>query len=719
MKTKSTALLLGAVIAAVAGNLMAAPTVYRLTPPSALFTFNENTPPIIARFLPGQRFDLQTTVAPDAGKTITSVSFTVDTTVIGSTAASGTYQTSLITTGLNSTFKPGASIIVGGVATSQEGLSIPTGSIVASLRAYSNTAVGVHTFSVTATQSDSTAVTATGNFEIAPLTLNAGTKAKNIIIMLGDGHGIAHRTAARIMQHGVQQGKALSDLATDKFPYTGIVKTASLNTIVTDSAPGMACYSTGNKCNNNEEGVFPDDTVAEFDNPRVEFMGEYLHRTQGKSLGIVTTADVFDATPAANAVHTQNRGSGTGICDQYLDESVPQAGLSVLLGGGRKWFLPNTTVGSARSSSSTANIGDYVLPTDIVNGWGVAAGAVDASRDLLAGFQSAGFTYAPDKSTLTSVASGATKLLGLFAYSNMNVTKDKIDGRRGTVPAGRTNTVVTDYGFTDQPMLDEMTDAALTVLKKNPNGFVLMVEGASIDKQAHNMDSERFILDAIEFDNACAKAKAFADNTANGQTLVFVTADHECAGAAVIGASRLTNSALITASTAATTDNTATTASTSGAAKLRENVVGSYDNARFPQYPISGTDGYPTTTDPDYKLLIGYAANVDRYEDWLTNALPLQDSQQPRTSAQWSPTGTTPIQSSGIYAAQAATPIGRDASSHYLITGQVDNSNASAVHTASDIPCYATGRGASAFTGTMDNTDLFFRAMQAAIGGAK
>jgi alkaline phosphatase len=40
----------------------------------------------------------------------------------------------------------------------------------------------------------------------------------------------------------------------------------------------------------------------------------------GKSLGIATTADVFDATPAAWAVHTSNRNAGTGICDQYLDE---------------------------------------------------------------------------------------------------------------------------------------------------------------------------------------------------------------------------------------------------------------------------------------------------------------------------------------------------------------------------------------------------------------
>ncbi|MGL1446824.1 alkaline phosphatase, partial [Vibrio parahaemolyticus] len=88
-------------------------------------------------------------------------------------------------------------------------------------------------------------------------------------------------------------------------------------------------------------------------------------------------------------------------------------------------------------------------------------------------------------------------LLGLFSYSNMNVAFDKINGRRGA------STIVNDYGFPDQPMLDEMTQKALDVLNKNnSNGFVLMVEGASIDKQAHLMDTDRWVLETIEFDRA-------------------------------------------------------------------------------------------------------------------------------------------------------------------------------------------------------------------------
>ena len=211
--------------------------------------------------------------------------------------------------------------------------AVPTNAMIATVRAVSNSKPGIHTLTVTATQSDGQTVSATGNFEVVPL-LAGGQKVKNIIIMLGDGMGAAQRTGARIVAGGYAQGKTNTPLAMDTFPVTGMVKTSSLNSVVTDSAPGMSSYVSGNKNNNNEEGVFPDDTIDAFDNPRIEYLSEYLHRTQGKALGLVTTADVFDATPAANAVHTSARGAGTGIVDHYLDDRT-LSGLTVLMGGGR------------------------------------------------------------------------------------------------------------------------------------------------------------------------------------------------------------------------------------------------------------------------------------------------------------------------------------------------------------------------------------------------
>ncbi|HMW47382.1 MAG TPA: alkaline phosphatase, partial [Cellvibrionaceae bacterium] len=452
----------------------AAPVVSRLTPPSQLFaTQGAESGPIIARFIPGQRFDLQATVSPDAGKTISDVQFLVDGNPV-----------------------PGSITLTGGAALNS---GLPLDTKVASLRAYTNTLVGVHTLSVKVTQSDNQQTTALGNFEIVGINANAGRKAKNIIIMVGDGMGASHRTAARIMLNGYAQGKTKERLAMDSFPNTAMIMTASLNSIITDSAPGMSNYVTGNKAQNNQEGVWPDDTKDAFDNPRFEYVSEFLARTQGKKLGIVTTADVFDATPAANAVHTSNRGAGTGIVDQFFDDAN-KTGLTVLMGGGRKWFLPNGTPGSARAASS-----DYSLPADIISAWGVSAGAVDPARNLISDFQNSGWTYASDLTSLNA-AGNPNKLLGLFAYSNMNVALDKIAGRRGN------GAVVNDFGFPNQPMLDEMTQKALDVLDANsPNGFVLMVEAASIDKQAHNMDSDRFIVEAIEFDYAIKKAKDYAE----------------------------------------------------------------------------------------------------------------------------------------------------------------------------------------------------------------
>lgn len=632
----------------VASCAHAAPRVSRLTPPSELFSSGLLDAPVISRFLPGQRFDLQATLVPDAGQTFVQAEFVIDGAV-----APGTVSMTPAT--------------AAGVA---------AGSTVASLRAFSLSTPGLHLIQVRGTQADGQVASARGNLEIIALSPTSWG-AKQIIILIGDGMGIAHRTAARIMGHGVGMGKSRSPLAMDQFPFTGLVATHSLNSIVTDSSPGASCYSTGNKANNNQHGVFPDDTTANFDNPRVESIGEYLHRTQGRALGIVTTTDLSDSTPAAFASHTQSRSAGTGIIDEFFDERSA-TGLAVLMGGGRKWFLPATTPGSARTTST-----DYTLPADVVAGWNVPAGASDPGRDLLGEFVADGFTYVADATSLASVPAQTTRLLGLFNLSNMNVAKDKIDKRRSPSSPG----VVDDYGFPDQPMLDEMTDKALQVLSRNPNGFVAMIEGGSIDKMSHLMDSERWILDTLEFDRAIARCRRFA--AAHPDTLVIVTADHECSGANIIGASRLSHSNLVLRA-----------ASGGGTNQLRNGVVGTLDQAGFPRYAMAA-DGYPATTDIDNRMLIGYACNADRYEDWITNPLPMQHPSHGIAT-------TPPLPG------HPQSPTERDVAGGQFIPGQI--ADPIATHTASDIPLSAMGRHAAIFSGAMDNTDVFFKIMQVALG---
>lgn len=648
--------------AALPGLSQAAPTVSRLTPPSELFTSGQPAP-VIARFLPGQRFDLQATLRPDAGQRIVSARFSIDGVPVNAPTA---------------LHECGTACIKG----------VPAEAAIATVRALSVSRPGLHQFEVQATQGDRQTVSARGNFEVLPYAPGAGPKVRNLIILLGDGLGIAQRTAARVVRGGYAQGKVIEPLAMDSFPATAFVKTASLDSIVTDSSPGMTAYVLGNKNNNNEEGVFPDDTLDAFDNPRIEYLAEFLHRTQGKALGLVTTAEVFDATPAGNAVHTSNRSAGTGIVDQFFDDRH-LTGLSVLMGGGRRWFLPAGTPGSTRAERN-----DYAFSAtephtaDLVKRWGAAPGRVDLQRDLLADFQQAGFAYAPDKSTLDAIdPRRADKLLGLFNLSNMNVALDKIDGRRARQHGLTEPSVVDDHGFPDQPMLDEMAAKALAVLQRQSKGFVLMIEGASIDKQAHAMDTERWLLETLEFDRAVKVAQDFARE--HGDTLVIVTADHECSGAALIGGSRVSDAELQALAQAGGSEN------------LRDKVVGTYGQAGFPRYTIAA-DGYPASTNIDRRMLIGYGANADRYEDWRTNPRPLRE-------------GGHPFVKQEPLASYPATPMARDADGRYLVTGQVRGT--AAAHTGADVPLSAFGPGAWQFVGVIDNTDVFFRLAQAAVQG--
>src|SRR5262249_27185107 len=263
--------------------------------------------------------------------------------------------------------------------------------------------------------------------------------------------------------------------------------------------------------------------------------------------------------------------------------------------------------GSSRSAST-----DYTLPGDVATAYGVPAGAIDPGRNLIGDFQAAGFKYASTFSELQAIPEDTTHLLGLFGYGNMNVAFDKIAGRRGDPD------VVNAYHAPDQPMLDEMTEAALRILGHHDEGFVLMVEGAHIDKQSHLMDAERAIWDTIEFDRAVAVALDFARSA--GAPPVIVTADHECSGFSILGASTKTTAELEAMSSDAAlltpTDHPA-----------RQAAVGVYDLAGFPTYPIA-LDGYPANPGaPDgRRLQVGFGASGDHYEDWLSKPLPVIDS---------------------------------------------------------------------------------------------
>ncbi|MBK3745203.1 alkaline phosphatase [Paraburkholderia aspalathi] len=306
-------------------------------------------------------------------------------------------------------------------------------------------------------------------------------KAKNIIFLIGDGLSVAHRTAARIMSKGMTEGKADGRLAMDDLERMAFIGTSSTEAVATDSANTMSAYMTGHKTAVNALGVYADRTPDSLDDPRVENIAEALRRQTGKSIGIVTTSELQDATPAAVASHTRRRADKAEITSMLFDVKP-----DVLLGRGSAYFLFNDVTGYKRKDD----------------------------KHYIKEFTDAGYALAIDKTQLQDArGSNQDRLLGLFHTTNLDTTLDREFLKKGTVDK-----------FPDQPGLVEMTEVALEKLAKNEEGFFLMVEAANIDKMSHPLDWERAIIDTIEFDKAIASAKAFAEK--NPDTLIIVTGDH-------------------------------------------------------------------------------------------------------------------------------------------------------------------------------------------------
>lgn len=317
----------------------------------------------------------------------------------------------------------------------------------------------------------------------------AQPKAKNVIFLIGDGLSVAHRTAARIMAKGMTEGKANGRLAMDDIPPAAFVGTSATDAVATDSANTMSAYMTGHKTAVNAIGVYADRTPDSMDDPKVETYAEAVRRQTKKSIGIVTTAEVQDATPAAVVAHTRKRGDKAEINGMLFDVKP-----DVLLGGGSAYFLPQATPGSKRKDD----------------------------KDYIALFKDAGYMLATSKAELaTAAGTNTSKILGLFHTGNMDTTLDREFLKKGTTAK-----------FPDQPGLVDMTKVALDTLSKNPDGFFLMVEAANIDKMSHPLDWDRAVVDTIEFDKAIAAAREFADK--NPDTLIIVTGDHTH-GVSIIG----------------------------------------------------------------------------------------------------------------------------------------------------------------------------------------
>lgn len=306
--------------------------------------------------------------------------------------------------------------------------------------------------------------------------------AKNVILLIADGLSVGHRTAARILSKGVTNGMYNAPLAMDDMPHMALLGTSSVDTIAADSANTASAYMTGHKSSVNALGVYADRTKASQDDPKQETIAEIIRRKTDMAVGVVSDAEIEDATPASVVSHTRRRNDKADIVGMFYNVKP-----EVILGGGSAYFLPKETPGSKRKDSV-----NYIEK-----------------------FSEAGYHLVTDRTALNQVVTGETpdRLLGLFHTGNMDGWIDRHQWKGNTVKK-----------FPNQPDLTESFDAAVKVLEKNDKGFFLMLEAGLVDKYSHPLDWTRSVGDTIAFDKVVERAKAYCEK--HPDTLLIVTGDH-------------------------------------------------------------------------------------------------------------------------------------------------------------------------------------------------
>ena len=335
---------------------------------------------------------------------------------------------------------------------------------------------------------------------------SGASHAKNVIFFLGDGMGISTVTAARIFagQSAGATGEEY-DLAFDRFPHLALIKTYNTNAQVPDSAGTITAITTGEKTRIGVLGVNGsverDDCAAALTNTLPTLVE--LAEQKGMSTGIVSTARITHATPAGAYAHSPNRNweSSASTPDEaealgckdialQLVEMSHGDGLDVILGGGRREFLP-------------IEADDPEYPS--------RPGLRDDSRHLIDEWLEANskrqFTWRGDEFAqwLASDEPVDGQLMGLFEPSHM---KYEADRQR-------------DPG--KEPSLQDMTALAVKQLADNDKGYFLLVEAGRIDHAHHFSNAYRALTDTVALSDAVQWA---VENVDLADTLIVVTADH-------------------------------------------------------------------------------------------------------------------------------------------------------------------------------------------------
>ena len=374
---------------------------------------------------------------------------------------------------------------------------------------------------------------------IITLSISAPVLAGNVILIIGDGMDDQQISIARNYLVGTAGKLSLDNLpvrsnvqvltVSDRFPKHPLY--------VADSANSATSMASGVVTSKGRIG-----TTAGTDEDVVNIIE--LAQKRGIRTGVVTTASITDATPAAFYAHTNSRGCQNPAM-MVNAEFYPRVFVDCsadLKSNGGKGSISEQLVNSGVDLMLGGGLKHFTLPSE------------GDGDEVIALAEQAGYQLALNPKQLDSIDQG--KLLGLFSPSTMPVIwrgeSDRAAEQSEMTWPGMIHWTLGEAidpepmrceenpQFTDLPTLVQMTDKALSILDSDDGDFFLMVESASIDKQAHYRKICGSIGELQQLNDALDSAMNYAQK--HPDTLILVTADHGHAAQIVPDASLFASS---------------------------------------------------------------------------------------------------------------------------------------------------------------------------------
>ncbi|MEH2920830.1 alkaline phosphatase [Samsonia erythrinae] len=356
-------------------------------------------------------------------------------------------------------------------------------------------------------------------------------KAKNVILLISDGAGINTWHAASYYRHGALGHEVYDDFDIKLFASTHPLNTSNVPTHsqdgavtfdaekiwgkdksdsvfkgslgnypgyfsgydylradYTDSAAAATALASGHKTYNNAINWSND-------NQKLKHIGEYAVEN-GKALGVITSVQWSHATPAGFLAHNASRNDYAAIGKEIIESGLA----TVVMGSGHPFYDQNGQAIKPKNDKAYRYVG----------------GKEEWDR-LIAG--KTAYKHIETKADFIALADGKLNMGNKSKLMGTVQNNATLQFNRDGVSAGNL--------LPNQPDLATMTKGALNLVAKNPNGFLLMVEGGAVDWAAHANNLPRLIEEQIDFNLAVeAVANWVEENSSWDETLVIVTTDH-------------------------------------------------------------------------------------------------------------------------------------------------------------------------------------------------